>query len=344
MTFLTPLGGLVALAALIPLAAGAAGRRRVATVRRQLGLAPPARRATARRSAAAAAAIALLGLAAAQPALSSVATARSRTNAAVLFVLDTSRSMAASVTARSPTRLARALAAAARLRAELPTVPCGIATVTDRVLPDLLPVTDVAAFDSVLANTVAIEDPPPIETLAVRITTYEALEDVGSGNYFEPGVTRRIVVLLTDGESLPFDPAAVAAQLPPTFGYRLLAIRFWARGEGVYGANGRRERGYRPYAAGRLLLAQLSAAIDGRAYEENDLGGAAGYLRRLVGSGRTVSTRLQASVRTLAPFAAGLALLLLTVALAPASLVWRRHTPRRPAHGEVPPPARTTRG
>ena len=108
MTFLTPLGGLVALAALIPLAAFVAGRRRVAAVRRALGLTPPARASIARH-AAVVAAIAALGLAATQPALSSVSTARTRTNVEVLFVLDTSGSMAASATSHSPTRLERAV-------------------------------------------------------------------------------------------------------------------------------------------------------------------------------------------------------------------------------------------
>lgn len=334
MTFLTPLGGLVALAALFPLAASVWGRGKVARVRGVLGLRPPARRSVARR-AAAVAAVAVLGLAAAQPALSSVATVRSRTNVEVLFVLDTSRSMAASASAGSPTRLERAAAAAARLRAEIPTVPSGIATFTDRVLPDLLPVPDVAAFDNVLTHAVGIEAPPPVETLGLRVTTYAALEDIGGGNYFEPGIARRIVVLLSDGESLPFDPAAVAAQLPPAAGYRLLAVRFWAADEGVYDPNGRREPGYHPYAAGKVLLAQLAASLDGRSYEEADVGAAAGYLRRLVGTGRTVTARRSASVRTLAPFVAGFAVLLLALALAPAPARLRRRwaLPPRPRSG-----------
>jgi len=335
MTFLTPLGGLVALAALIPLAAFVAGRGRVAAVRSALGLMPPARTALARH-AAAITAIAVLGLAATQPALSAVSTARTRTNVEVLFVLDTSRSMAASVSAHSPTRLERAVAAAARLRAEIPTVPSGIATFTDRVLPDLLPVTDVAAFDSVLTQAVAIESPPPIETLVVRITTYAALTDIGTGNYFEPGVRRRVVVLLTDGESRPFDPHEITAQLPPAFSYRFLAIRFWAAGEGVYDANGRREPGYHPYPGGKALLAQLAASLGGRSYEEADLGEASDYLNQMVGTGRTVTTRRAASVRTLAPFVAGLAVLLLTLALAPApaDLRSRRALRRVPRAGD----------
>ncbi|MGA3363062.1 MAG: VWA domain-containing protein [Solirubrobacteraceae bacterium] len=343
MTLLTPLGGLVALAALIPLAAFVAGRGRVAAVRRALGLTPPPRSSTARQ-ALAVAAIAVLGLAAAQPALSDVATARTRTNVEVLFVLDTSLSMAASASANSPTRLERAVAAATRLRATIPTVPSGVATFTDRVLPDLLPVTDVAAFDSVLTQAVAIENPPPIETDIVRDTDYAALQDIGTGNYFEPGVTRRVVVLLTDGESLPFNTSEIASQLPPALGYRFLAIRFWAADEGVYNPNGRRQPGYHPYAAGKVLLAQLAASLGGRSYEEAELGEAADYLHQIIGSGPTTTTRRSASVRTLAPFVAALAVLLLMLALAPTPSDLRGRRALRWLWGEPAAKAESVRG
>ncbi|HEY1775417.1 MAG TPA: hypothetical protein VGG41_04585 [Solirubrobacteraceae bacterium] len=323
MTFLTPLGGLVAVAALIPLVAFVAGRRRVAAVRGALGLMAPTRISIARQ-AAAVAAIVVLGLAAAQPALSTVVTGRTRTNVQVLFVLDTSLSMAASASASSPTRLHRAVAAAARLRAAIPTVPSGIATLTDRVLPDLLPVTDVPAFDRVLTQAVAIESPPAIETLIVRDTTYTALADIGTGNYFDAGVKRRVIVLMTDGESLPINPGQIAAQLPASVGYRFVAIRFWAADEGVYGAHGRRQAAYHPDPAGKIVLAQLAAALRGRSYEEGDLGAAAGYLHQIVGTGPTVPTRRVSSVQTLAPFVVALAVLLVTLALAPAPADLRR--------------------
>ena len=336
MTFLTPLAGLAVLAALVPLGAFVMGRGRVATVRRRLGLPAPARASVARQ-AAGIAAIAVLGLAATQPALSSTLTARTRTNAAVLFVLDTSRSMAASATPSSSTRLERAVAAAALLRADIPTVPAGIATFTDRVLPALLPVTDVATFDRVLTQTVAIENPPPLYTMGVVATDFDSLEGIGSGDYFAPGVSRRVVVLLTDGESVSFNGGEIAAQLPPAFGWRFLAIRFWAADEGVYAANGRREPGYHPNPAGKVLLARLAGALGGRSYEEADLAAAASYLRRVVGSGRTVTIRHEAGVNTLAPYLAGVALLLLALALAPVPARWRSRSARPLARSAAGP-------
>jgi hypothetical protein len=317
MTFLTPLAALAVLAALLPLAAGALGGARSAEVRRGLGLPAPGRSAGLLRRGLAAAAIGLLGLAAAQPTLTHASTRRVRTDVQTLFVLDTSRSMAASATPSSPTRLDRALAAAARLRAAIPSVTAGIATLTDRVLPDLLPVPDAAGFDAVLERGVAIDSPPPRET-SVRATTYSVLAGIASGNYFDRAVKRRIVVLLTDGESNPVDPGEIARVLSEKQGYRLLIVRFWRSDEAVYGSNGTPEAAYRPDPTGRAIVAAVAAAAGGRAFEQDQLGAASSYLRRLAGRGPT--RRAPGSGRSptpLAPYVATAALLLLVASLWP---------------------------
>ena len=226
MTFLTPLAGLVALAAVLPLAAALFGRTRADGVRRALGLEAAPARAGLLRPALAAAGIVLLGLAAAQPVLEHRSSQRVRKDVEALFVLDTSRSMAASATATSPTRLDRAIAAAARLRSSIPQVPSGVATLTDRVLPDLLPVAGVDSFDAVVRRAVAIESPPPQDS-NVRATTYDTLAQIASGNYFDRTASRRIVVLLTDGESNPIDAGQIARDLPAAKGYRFVSVRFW---------------------------------------------------------------------------------------------------------------------
>jgi hypothetical protein len=313
MTLLTPLAALVALAALLPLAAWLAGRRRVDAVRRTLGLAaPPAR--TAARALATAAAIVVLGLAAAQPALTHDTAVRERTDAQALFVFDTSRSMAAASSPRSPTRLDRAVAAAVRLRDAIPDVPAGVATLTDRVLPDLPPVGGRTSFDLVAKRAVAIESPPPADT-AVRATTFAALGDIASGNYFTPKAARRVVVLLTDGESNPVEASDVARKLR---GYRFVAIRVWRGGERVYRSDGRPETAYRSDPLGRVELGKVASALGGRAYEESDLDAAAAALRRAAGrGGPTETVGGTASGRTLlAPWLAAAALVLLLLALA----------------------------
>jgi von Willebrand factor type A domain len=323
MSFLTPLAALAGLAALLPLGAAASSRVRVAAVARRLGLDPPPGWWVGPRIAVAAAATVLLGLAAAQPVLNDQTVVRTRSDIAVLFVLDTSRSMAASLTPTSPTRLARAKQAAVRLRAAIPDVPAGVATLTDRVLPDLLPVPDTAGFDAVVERGVTIEDPPPI-TEATNATSYAALGNIAAGNYFTKRTTRRVIVLLTDGESNPFDPDQLAHKLSPQAGYRFLAIRFWNQNEAVFDPDGQREPGYHPNPTGRVLLAQLAAALAGRSFEEGQSkGAAASYLRQLVGRGPVGRTRGVPGQRALAPYVAGLAILLLLIGAVPPGVVRR---------------------
>jgi hypothetical protein len=312
MSFLTPLGALAALAALFPLSAAVHGRIRSAAAARRLGLDPPPRWSVGLRTAAVAAAVALLGVAAAQPVLSDETLVSTRNDVALLFVLDTSRSMAASLTPTSPTRLARAAQAAARLRMAIPQVPAGVATLTDRVLPDLLPVPDVAGFDAVVERAVTVEDPPPVTNAAVA-TNYAALDNIATGNYFGPRVRRRVIVLLTDGETNPFDPGLLAHQLGIHAGYRFLAIRFWNQNEAVFDADGRPEPGYHPDSTSRVLLAELAAALGGRSFEESQTSAAASYLRQVVGHGSTGHARQMLGQRALAPYFAGLALALMLI-------------------------------
>jgi hypothetical protein len=325
MTFLTPYGALVVLATLLPLAAYVFARGRSELARRRLGL--PARARTAEiRPLLAAIGIALLGLAAAQPALTRTSHPRVRSDAQAVFVLDTSRSMAAAATPNSPTRLDRATAAAVRLRNAIPDVPSGVLTLTDRVLPDLLPVPDVAGFDGVVERAVAIESPPPHAT-APRATSYDALGQIATGGSFAPSVKRRIVVLLTDGESNPVQTSDVTRELA---GYRFLAIRFWGSKESVFDGDGKVEAAYRPDPSGATTLRDLAASLDGRSFDESRVAAAAKYLRAIAGTGPTMRSAGTDLRRVpLTPYLALLGLLALVAGLAPSHLVARRVRLRR---------------
>jgi hypothetical protein len=266
-------------------------------------------------------ALAALAVAAAQPALTHASRVRVRTGVEALFVFDTSRSMAASASPRSPTRLARAVAAAERLRASIADVPAGVATLTDRVLPDLLPLPGTASFDAVAAHAVAIESPPP-QASAVRATAFSALAQIAAGNYFDPSAKRRLVVLLTDGESNPVDTGALSTALAPARGYRFLAIRFWHSGEAVFDADGKPEAAYRPDPLGRVVLDSVAAATGGRAFEEGRIGDVGAYLRHAAGTGAVGVTRsTTVTRRPLAPYLAAAGLLLLVLCLAPVRVV-----------------------
>ena len=115
----------------------------------------------------------------------------------------------------SPERLERAKAAARTLRAALPEVRFGIASLTDRTLPHLFPSIDQEVFESTLTRSLGIEQPPPRSSLATNATSLDALATIRTQRYFAPKSSKRLLIVLTDGESQPvsggtsrLDPAA----------------------------------------------------------------------------------------------------------------------------------------
>jgi len=316
MTFLTPLAALVALAVALPLLAVALGIRRAASVRRVLRLHAPRHGTDLVALAALVGAFALLAIAAAQPALAHDTQQRVRTDAQVLFVLDTSRSMAAALTPTSPTRLDRAVKAAAALRASIPSVEAGIATLTDRVLPDLLPVADRPSFDATLARSVGIDQPPP-RFVAVRATDCGALAAIPAAGFFAPTAKHRVVVVFTDGESRPFDPGALGRAFA---GVGLVVVGVRGDGEAVFLPSGRPEPGYRSDPAAAAALATLAGATNGRAFGESDLRAASTKVQQLLGRGPTAAVISRSRQETtLAPYIA-------LAALGPLAFLLRRRT------------------
>ncbi len=300
IVFLTPLGALVAVAAVVPLAGLALAARRIRRARALLCLAspPPSRRLP--RLAALVAVPLLLGLAAAQPALRSRSTARYRTDAQALFVLDISRSMQAARSPGAPTRLARARRDAIALRAAIPEVPSGVATLTDRVLPDLLPNADPVVFDQTVQHAVGIEQPPPGSQNVVA-TTLSALGAVGTQNYFPASARHRLVVVLTDGESRPFDARQVARSLARGPGVRLLLVHVWATGESVYDGT-EPESGYNESASSSETLSALAQTAGGKVVGESSVSQGIRDERAGLGSGPTVVSGTTLRTHTLAPY------------------------------------------
>lgn len=308
LVFLSPAAALVAVAVLVPVTAFVLAERRIAAVRRVLTLEAPRGGVDIPALAAPAAVVVLLAFAAAQPALSNTQAQRVRTDAEVLFVLDISQSMAAATSRDGQTRLQRVTTAAMRLRAALASVPAGVATLTDRVLPNLLPVPDVPAFDATVSQTVLINQPPPRE-LNVRATNFSALAAIPRAGYFSRSATHRAVVLLTDGESGFFDAATVGRAFAATPRTEFLAVQFWRSNESIYKASGKPDPNYRPDPAGKTQLASLAAATHGRAFTEGNLGAAASALRTVLGKGPTRPMGRTHTTHPLAPYVALLALL-----------------------------------
>lgn len=193
--------GLVALAAaLAPVLGVGLAARRSARVARTLRLSPPSPWPVAAVAGAAALGIALVALAAAQPALETTQRQAVRSTSEAMVVVDVSRSMLASPAAGEPTRLDRARAVVRRLRAGVPGVRMGLAGMTDRVLPYLFPTADAVSFDQTLARSVLVEQPPPGQDNTVA-TTFDGLAQLVAGGYFARSTKHRACVVVTDGEA-----------------------------------------------------------------------------------------------------------------------------------------------
>lgn len=317
LEFLTPLGALLAVAVLLPLAAYARMSARAARMRKALHvMEPPPRRRRLPPLLAALAIAGLLGLAAAQPVLGRTTAHRLRTDAEAYVVIDVSRSMLASRGPGASSRLQRAKVAAARLRASLPDVRVGIASMTDRVLPHLLPSADEDVFRTTLERAIQIESPPPRASLLTTATSLDSLAAIATQRFYSPSAKHRLLVVLTDGESQPVSPAAVkrnfrGARIETVF------LQVWDGRERVY-TRGAPEPQYRPNPSAREILERLAADIGGSVYGEGDLRAATRKARHLLGNG---PTRVEGERRTRVALARYLSL---AAFLPLALLLWRR--------------------
>ena len=279
---LTPAAAVAVPAALAPAAAVLLQSRRRSRTLAVLGLRPPRLARRLGVAAAATAASALLIAAATQPVIRRAQPRSVRTDAELFVVLDTSRSMAARASRTSPTREERAKRFAVAFRSALPEIRSGVGSFTDRVLPHLLPSSDLATFASTVSQAVGINRPPPSEHLAVA-TSYEMLWQLPSAGAFSPHVRRRLLVLLTDGESQAYSPGHVSQSLRSAH-TSLLLVRFWRDDERVFVRG--RAAGYVPSPSSTRPLDALAArSVGGRVFGSRDARAAAGAARGFFGSG-----------------------------------------------------------
>jgi len=318
LSLLAPWGLLACGLALVPvgvLALAFARQRRVAAV---LGLEPaPVRRVLAVTALPVAACLAL-GVAVAQPALTTTSTVTARTASEVVFVTDVSRSMLASRGPGRPTRLDQARDTVAQLRGAVPGVPAGISGLTDRVLPYAFPTLDRGVFSETLASSLRVDAPPPQEVSTVA-TTYAPLAALVRDGFFSPGATHRTCVLVTDGESRGAVESVSA--LAGGRGCRLVVVRVGSSAERIYDAKGKVEAGYRPESGAATTVARLASAAGGAAFSAGDLGRAAAALRASADVGPSRSVGVAESTHSLSPIFAAIALL--AVALTLLSPRWR---------------------
>jgi len=318
MDFLTPLGALIALLVVAPVAAfvlGEHGRRRVNAL---LRFGEPSMSARVAPAVALVVIAALFGLAATQPTLVRRSQQHVRTDAEAWFVLDTSLSMKATSGPGSPTRFQRAQSLAIRLRNELGDVPVGVASITDRALPHLFPTPDSDTFDVTVRRAMGIERPPPTDGFSTRITTLGSIARVASDNFFAPTAQKRLVVVFTDGETKPFVDESLGTLFKAPPGVHAIFVRIWGAKERVY--DGRRaDPLYRPDPLSATYIQQLAATTGGISVDAGDFGDLVKAARKDLGHGPTQVLQKEQRRLELAPYLAGFAFLPLGF------LLWRRN-------------------
>ncbi len=315
--FLTPRAGLVALLCVLPIVALLRARAVARSRRRSLGLDEPRRRAYVLPVAAVLAATASLALAVMQPVVSFDETSRVRTDAEVILALDTTRSMLASEAPEAATRLDRSKEFATALQASQPAVPMGLASITDRTLPHLFPSADADVFRATLEKAIGIERPPPVHTLSTRITQLESLSAVATQGFFSPEAQRRVLVTITDGETLPGARARLAQLFSRPPGVTTLFVHVWGPDERVFRGQ-TPEPAYRADPEARSLLDRMAGEVGGEVFDESEVGRASRRLSQLLGSGPTVARGERRRDIPAAPYLAAFAFLPLALAL------WRR--------------------
>jgi hypothetical protein len=313
MIFLTPLAGLVALVVVVPLAVHALVERRARRVARRLRLPGPAVRSRLALPLAIAAVAALLGLAAAQPVVSGTRTRVGRVDAEIYFLFDTSRSMLAKGDLASPSRLTRAKRLALRVRGNLPDVPAGIVSLTDRVLPHVFPTLDAQVFASTLRDSIGIERPPPASKEELT-TDFNVLSSLAASNFFRPRVAKRLVIVFSDGESRSFDDV-ILAQTLRRHRVHVLFVHVWGAREKIFLTRRAVDPAYRPDETSREAAQRVAAAGNGSVLSDGDASSVISAAKRFLGSGPETRLREQRTRTSLAPYLALAAVLPLSFVL-----------------------------
>jgi hypothetical protein len=300
VSFLTPLAALFALAAVVPLAALFLLERRAERIRRLFSAAGPPRRAMVPVAIALVLLPGLVAAAAAQPVVVRERMVSERADAQAIVLFDTSLSMRASAGPGKPTRLDRAKRIALRLRRFLSDVPIGIASMTDRSLPNIMPTTDPTLFERTVQQAIGVNQPPPSQQYDTgRATSFDALIPLVESHFFSQGVQRRLLVVLTDGESSRISPVlrlTLHRRVTPVF------VHVWEPHERIF-QRGKADPNYAADPTSTRALDEVAQLTGGgRSIPENDFGAIVRAARDGVGHAGT-RTHVDAYARiALAPW------------------------------------------
>lgn len=318
ISFLTPLAGLFALTAVIPLAALVLMLRRTRRLGRLFSLATPGKREIVTAAIALALLPALVAVAAAQPVVIHAKAFTERLDAQVFIVFDTSLSMSARSALDAPTRLTRSKDEARTLIPKLGDLPVGIATMTDRVLPDLMPTTTTALALRTVNQSVRINEPPPGLNYRGRASTLEALTPIAGDHLFPPGVKHPILVIFTDGE-MRAPPAITGYSFSQQVTVPPLFVHVWQPTDHIYSSQGQVDPAYQPDPTSAQTLAHFASLTKGHVFREGDVGGLLDAIHAEAGSKPATTTLLGFSRVPLGPW------FLLAGVVPLGFLFWRRN-------------------
>jgi hypothetical protein len=317
ISFLTPWAGFLVLAAALPLGALWLLERRSRAVLEATGAAGPGRRSWLPYAAAIGALTVLLALAVMQPVLLVDQVRHERTDAEAWVIVDTTRSMLAASGPGAENRFARARAFAENVRERLADIPVGLATITDRTLPNVYPTTDETAYKAALERSIGVGRPPPGGYEGVG-TAFEALATVQNAQFFDEEATKRLIIVVSDGETRPLSAQKLAQDLAGPPRITPLFVQVWRPEEQVY-VDGAPDALYQPDLQSAATVRQLAAATSGAAYTEDDLDDVVAKSREVLGEGETSSRTIGSRRHALAPW------LLVLAALPLGFLVLRRN-------------------
>ncbi len=317
LSFLTPAAALVGLAVIPALLVRRGMRRRSAAAVVTLGLQARSRRHAAVDSGLLVAIAVVVAASAAQPVVSATAATSGRESSEAIVVVDVTRSMLARRSPTEPTRLDRARRLAKELRVAVPDVRFGLASLTDRVLPHLFPTLSENAFAAAIDRAVGIERPPP-DRRARRATALAALGGLGRAAFFDESTTKRLAVVVTDGETIPADLGALRSRLEQGR-VTTMFVHVWRHDEAIFDGRGAADSAYRPDPTAARGLARIAGATDARVFSELEGRELAAELRRRTRDDALVGQTRELHARELAPYLAAFAGLPLFL------LLWRRN-------------------
>lgn len=313
LSFLTPTAGLVGVLAVLGVLVLRSVVRRSDALCAALRLEPARRRRALREALPLVAVGLLLAAAAAQPVVSTREAREGREGVEVIAVLDVTRSMLARRSPSEPTRLERSRTLAKQVRAELTDVEFGLTSLTDRVLPHLFPTLGVNSFAAAIDRSIGIERPPPDRSTR-RATALGALADLARLHFFRPDSYRRIVLVLTDGETVPVDLGTFRTRLV-NGRINTIFVHVWRGDERIFESEDTASAAYRPDVSSIRALRRVAGAVDGALFVEGETSKVIAEIRRLVGDGPTVPRGRELRSTALAPHLAAAAFLPLLLLL-----------------------------